>query len=110
MGTMTANEFIGDNCAFGPGLKSSIDQMFKNVKSKEETGEKINYLAKEAKTVFKRLGLEFPYLEQEFAPVDMEHSLRYFSRCLKARRELCVDDRDIFGTIIGYIWPFEDLE
>lgn len=94
MGTMTANEFIGDNCAFGSGLKSSVDQMFKNVKSKEETGEKINYLAKEAKTVFKRLGFEFPYLEQEFTPVDMEHSLRYFSRRLKARRELCGKNRE----------------
>ncbi|GMI10557.1 hypothetical protein TrVE_jg12721 [Triparma verrucosa] len=87
--SVSAYDFIGNYCSFGPGPKTSIGKMFND---SVEPRERINFLAKNARHSFKRLGLEFPFLDQEFTPVDMEHSRCYFSRYLSCR-ELFINNK-----------------
>ena len=85
------NTSLLDWCAYGDGPESSVKQIFgENV----GTLEGIRELRRNADAQFKRWGLEFPYLleadgtKRPLSCVDLEHSLCYFCRYGRARKEL----------------------
>ena len=81
---------MADYCSYGPGPKKMIVKLWKTPGLNEaEVVARIVWLAKNADAEFAKLGLAFPYQVEDgrrraLTAVDMEHSLCYFSRYLKA--------------------------
>ena len=85
---------MADYCSYGPGPKKMIVKLWKTPEPNEaEVVARIVWLAKNADAEFAKLGLAFPYQVEDgrrraLTAVDMEHSLCYFSRYLKAHDDL----------------------
>ena len=85
---------MADYCSYGPGPKKMIVKLWKTPEPNEaEVVARIVWLAKNANSEFAKLGLAFPYQVEDgrrraLTAVDMEHSLCYFSRYLKAHDDL----------------------
>ena len=95
-----------DWCAYGPGPKTSIEKIFG---AKADTLEGIRQLRRMADDQFKQLGIEFPYLLNADATprpltcVDLEHSLCYFCRYLRARQHLGANARKLHELVFPAI-------
>ncbi len=85
---------MADYCSYSPGPKKMIVKLWKTPEPNEaEVVTRIVWLAKNADAEFAKLGLAFPYQVEDgrrraLTAVDMEHSLCYFSRYLKAHDDL----------------------
>ena len=89
---------MADYCTYGGGPKRMVERLWRvpgeSVKLREhEVVARISWLAKNAEAEFAELGLAFPYQVEDgrrraLTAVEMEHSLCYFSRYLKAHDDL----------------------